>query len=200
MFFKKCADIMYKQMDENKTSDANQKVKFLPKIDLHDVFELWDELRRTYLRINHSRKNSGSGRTQVFGWINKRGKGPGPAANNLKYPELYKKLCNFGEILKQKFAQNDFDFQYDGIQLNHNYESLKHIDKNNVGESVLVSFGEYEGGELVVEDVIYDTRLQPILFDGSKYYHWNKPIVNGNKYSLVFFKNNKVQDLKKSIL
>lgn len=176
--------------------DVKSVVTLLPKIELEDVKELWDELKQTNLRVNHSRKNSGSGRTQVFGLINRRYRGPGPAANNSKYPILYEKLCRFWNILGEKMKAHGFEMNYDGIQLNHNYESLKHVDKNNVGESVIVSFGDYEGGELIVEGTTYDTRLQPVLFNGSKHYHWNNPMLRGDKYSLVFFKNNKVQAMK----
>lgn len=160
------------------------KITYLPKVLEEQIKDLWDELKRTKLRTCYSRKNSGIGKTQAFGWINRRGKGPGPAANNTKYPELYQKLKIFGESM---------DDDFDGIQLNHNYKSEMHIDKNNVGESVIVSFGDYDGGELVIEGKICDTRLQPILFDGSLYRHWNLPITRGDKYSLVFFKNKQVR-------
>jgi hypothetical protein len=168
----------------------NVKVTYLSKLTEEQINDLWEELKKTKLRICYSRHNSGIGRTQAFGIINVRGKGPGPAANNLKYPELFRKLMDF--------ATQCFPFhEFDGIQLNHNYQSEMHLDKNNVGESIIVSFGDYEGGELVIEDMVHDTRLQPVLFDGSLYRHWNKPILKGDKYSLVFFKNNKVQHLKK---
>lgn len=162
------------------------KVTYLPKIEISQVMEVWEELKQTKLRLCYSRKNSGVGRTQAFGMINVRGKGPGPARNNTRYPRLYELLMALGKNLGADF---------DGIQLNHNYQSAMHVDRNNVGESVIVSFGEYEGGELVIEGEVYDTRMQPILFEGSKYRHWNLPITKGDKYSLVFFKNNKVRGL-----
>jgi hypothetical protein len=171
-----------------KDFDNNAKVTYLPKLNPGTLQDVEDELKKIKLRINYSRANSGVGRTQVFGMINKRGKGVGPAANNDRYPELYKQLMSFGE--------KNIPIQFDGIQLNNNYESTMHVDRNNVGESVIVSFGNYEGGELVIEGKVYDTRYQPILFEGSKYRHWNQKILSGDKYSLVFFKNNKVQALK----
>jgi hypothetical protein len=66
----------------------------------------------------------------------------------------------------------------------------RHLDPSNTGKSLLVSFGDYEGCNIVVEGYgEYDTNCSPIVFNGSKYYHYNTPLKSGNKYSLVFFTN-----------
>lgn len=179
-------------MEEHSIKQPVLKVTYLNPLKQTDVDELYNELKNITLRICYSRSNSGIGRTQAFGIINKRGKGPGPARNNTRHPKLYELLMSLGK---------NMNLDFDGIQLNHNYQSEPHIDKNNLGESVIVSFGDYKGGELVIENVEVNTYLQPVLFDGSKYKHWNNPILpNLNevpcKYSLVFFKNNKVRQEK----
>jgi hypothetical protein len=68
------------------------------------------------------------------------------------------------------------------------------VDGNNNGESTLVSFGGYAGGNIVIEDatgvaVKYDAYCRPITFDGNLLKHWNTPDLVGDKYSLVFFKS-----------
>jgi hypothetical protein len=63
----------------------------------------------------------------------------------------------------------------------------RHKDANNVGRSLLVSFGAYEGCGLVVEGMPYDTRHTPHIFDGSALEHWNVPTLVGTKYSLVYY-------------
>jgi hypothetical protein len=137
-------------------------------------------ISNTTIRLNDSRKNSGKGRTQVFGYGNLRAKGFGEYANNTEYPELYRALLLFGK----KIVPNYIPFT--AIQVNHNYKTKKHIDGNNVGLSLAVSFGDFTGGELVIGDKEYQTKLYPIIFNGALSEHFNKPI-KGNRYSLVFF-------------
>ena len=61
----------------------------------------------------------------------------------------------------------------------------KHKDTANVGDSYILSFGTYTGGELVVEGVPHDTRTG-LIFNGYEKEHWNNPI-EGEKYSVIFF-------------
>lgn len=83
------------------------------------------------------------------------------------------------------------EFIYDSVQLTKNFQIDRHIDSKNIGESVLVALGDYVGGETVIEyenEVIeVDCRYNPIKFNGSKYYHWVKPFIGGDRYSIVFF-------------
>jgi hypothetical protein len=71
---------------------------------------------------------------------------------------------------------------------------MPHVDSANVGESILVSFGNYTAGEINVKHrnniICIDTDLQPIRFNGSTYFHWNNTL-EGNKYSLVFYNRSK---------
>ena len=86
------------------------------------------------------------------------------------------------------------DFEYDSIQLTKNFEIKPHKDSKNIGESVLVAFGDYTGGNTVVaypnDTVSYDARKQPVKFNGSLYEHWVEPF-EGDRYSLVFFTQRK---------
>ena len=95
------------------------------------------------------------------------------------------------------FADKYFpDFFYTQVQINKNYQVGKHKDGSNVGESVLCCFGDFEGGETMVDfggDGQYapcklNAREKPIRFNGSKYEHWVEPF-EGKRYSLVFFNN-----------
>lgn len=131
------------------------------------------------LAVNKDRKASGVGETQAFGIIRRWAMPPGLSRNTYKYPELWAALLDF--------ADKHVMIPWHGIQVNHNYQSEPHRDAGNCGDSYIVSFGEYTGGELCLgpsgEEI--DTR-GGFVFNGSQTLHWNKPIV-GNKYSLVFF-------------
>lgn len=70
--------------------------------------------------------------------------------------------------------------------MNHNLVCPPHRDKANQSMSLLVSFGEYAGGEIVIDGIKHNSYHNPIQFDGATLEHWNEPI-QGNKYSLVYF-------------
>lgn len=98
-----------------------------------------------------------------------------------KKPHIYQAVLELGQAI--------CPFEFEAIQLNCNVVCPPHKDPGNVGDSVIVSFGDYSGGELNIDDFgTYDTNCRPLLFNGAKYTHWNNPITDGTKYSLVFFK------------
>lgn len=102
-----------------------------------------------------------------------------------KFPQIYEEVVRIGKLI--------CPFEFESIHLNHNVVCPRHIDRGNTGESVIISFGDYSGGTLFIESgevAEYDTKNRPLKFNGSKYYHWNAPILEGNKYSLVFFNSN----------
>lgn len=139
-------------------------------------------ISNTTIRITDSRKNSGAGRSQVFGYGNIRGKGFGEFKNNTSYPELYRALLIFGMKIVPDYIP------FTAIQVNHNYKTKKHIDINNIGLSLAVSFGDFTGGELVIGSNSYQTKEYPVIFNGALTEHFNQPI-KGDRYSLVFFVN-----------
>ena len=83
------------------------------------------------------------------------------------------------------------DFKYTTIQYNKNHKCAKHKDKNNVGDSYIIGFGDYTGGELIVYDddgnkQIVDIKNKFFKFNGSKYFHETNDFT-GERYTLVFF-------------
>jgi hypothetical protein len=111
----------------------------------------------------------------VFGLIRARYKGTTDLSlHSKKYPDVYEELKKI-----------DVPIQYTSIQINKNLVCPKHKDKHNVGDSYIISFGNYTGGELVIEGIPYDTR-KGLIFNGYEKEHWNNPII-GNKYSVIFF-------------
>jgi hypothetical protein len=161
--------------------------KFLSEINPDDYLEVYTLLEGT--TIPHITGNTGRAasfgphRAMTLGMIKARGtKHYGLSSYSKKYPELYDAVVRFG----QKICPIPFS----AIHINHNVVCPRHIDGNNVGDSVIVSLGDYEGGKLFIEGHgEFDTNCRPLLFNGSKCFHWNTPILGGNKYSLVFFHN-----------
>lgn len=97
------------------------------------------------------------------------------------YPEIYDELKL---IIKNIFP----DFKYTTIQVNHNVVMGYHTDKNNSNDTVILSFGEYQNGELVIDEVKYNMNCKAVRFNSSKIRHKTLPLI-GNKYSLVYFSN-----------
>lgn len=101
------------------------------------------------------------------------------------YPELMKVFEEYRDLYFP-------DFDFNNVMINKNYPVKRHKDASNVGESVLLTFGDYTGGETKIEfgvDMFINTNCNPCKFDGSKYYHSVMPF-EGERYALVFFKHN----------
>lgn len=170
---------IYKKLIDRKSTTIKQiKLNKTAKKYLENV--LTPLIEKTTIGVNTSRKNSGKGRSQVFGYGNVRQKGFTEFKNNTDYPELYKALLEFGKKVVPSYIP------FTAIQVNHNYKTKKHIDGSNVGLSLAVSFGDFTGGELVVNGKAYQTKEHPVIFNGALFEHYNKPI-KGNRYSLVYF-------------
>jgi hypothetical protein len=150
------------------------------------------ELERLPLRQNDYRVKVGKGQSQTFGIVNRRCLPPDYSRLCWKRPELYYHLL--------EFADKYVDLTYNAITVNQNYQAGKHKDKHNVGDSFLVSFGEFTGGDLLLHETDisgnYDICHKPIVANFSKILHSVAPF-QGNRYSLVFYyyKDKRLEDL-----
>jgi hypothetical protein len=124
------------------------------------------------------KQSTGYGRSAGFGFIRKRRFPPAPSKMNSKWPQLWALLKELGATL---------NLPWDGVQVNVDCVCGPHRDRTNVGDSWLMSGGEYAGGELIVEEEVLDCKYAPLVFNGSELLHWNKPITSGHKWTLVFF-------------
>lgn len=141
-------------------------------------------LESSPLPTNYYRFSSGRGRSQAFGLIKQRTNQYAGSAMNYKRMDLFQEILEISKHLPASFI-------WDSVQLNQNYQTTKHKDKGNRGLSVIVAFGDYTGGELVLvnEDgeVSHDIKNKMLFFDGVNTEHYTKPF-EGNRYSLVFYK------------
>ena len=141
-----------------------------------------EELERRSLPVNNYRKNSGIGRSQCFGYVRQRNGTYAGSRMNFERPELYQELLSLAaKILPATF-------HWLSIQVNINYETEPHLDKGNKGESAIVGFGDYTGGELElrIEPICeINIRHKIVYFDGSQILHSTRPFT-GTRYSLVF--------------
>jgi len=148
----------------------------------------YDELYKMLCKIKLYNKREGTTMNRlgfpthkgaVFGMVKAKFKGIIELSYySRKYPKIYEEIQRIGKLI--------CPFPFTMIQVNHNLVCPKHRDKNNKNESILVSFGEYTGGLIVIEGIEYNAYHTPIQFDGVTQEHWNT-IHEGNKYSLVFY-------------
>jgi len=149
------------------------------KVDSAVFDTLIAEMTRKPLDVNHFRKNSGIGQSQVFGIAKQRNSKYAGCAMNYKRPELYRLLIELGKKILPS------DFTYLSIQVNQNYQTAPHFDRGNRGNSAIVAFGNYSGGELVVTGQKLDIRHQIVFFNGCEQLHSTEPFT-GNRFSLVY--------------
>jgi hypothetical protein len=126
------------------------------------------------------------GRTCTFGFGRTRTKGWTGFAANTRWPEVYKALCEYGV---QIVPAGTF---FNCITLNQNVQAKKHTDSLNVGDSVIVALGPYEGGKLRVynpvtdEFIAHDIKDRPLQFNGNTHPHETEPIV-GERWSIIYY-------------
>jgi hypothetical protein len=174
----------------------DREVITLPKID-PEIFNPLLQLLSTHLlklkkahipNIKNKgdfRENFPEHRADVFGYVKMRPNcwdihGKYNLSNRTKkYPELYNELKRIGNIL--------VPFKWSSVLVNNNVVCGKHVDASNIGESLLISIGSYDGCNIVVNNKKYDSKYQPLIFNGSKLEHYTTDDLVGNKYSLVFY-------------
>lgn len=144
-----------------------------------DLAEILKYLETHNLGVNNFRTKVGKGVSQCFGIVGKRCTAPGLSRQSWLHPKLHKLLEEFGE---KHVKQHTL---YSSIQVNCNYPCNPHRDANNLGNSYIIGFGNYAGGELCVEEVDKNINYRGLLFDGSQNTHSTKPWI-GNRYSLVY--------------
>lgn len=115
--------------------------------------------------------------------------------------------------LLSSFARKSHpEFEFTSIQVNKNYASRPHVDRNNLGDSLIVALGDYSGGDIWVHDEAgnvpfelqesissmyhYESNVTYIgslldlkrtwrYFNGNKL-HYTKPF-EGDRFSLVYY-------------
>jgi hypothetical protein len=146
------------------------------------IFEpLLNAYQRAKIPIYGERKNSGKGQSQSIGILSRRNYGIGYSRNNLKYAEILREARALAKIICPQI-------NYTTMMLNVNYEASEHRDKNNIGPSCVVAFGEFEGGKLKIEGTEYDICHRPFTFEAAESIHSVSPITSGTRYSIVFFR------------
>ena len=151
----------------------------LPTYDMSKIYELCKPILFRKRLIKNNRLGFPIFRAAIFGIIRGRFSSiTSPSYDTKKYPELYNELVKIGSII--------CPFAFTKIQLNHNLQCPPHKDSKNSTQSLLISLGEYTGGEIIIDGIEFNAFHKPTIFNGALYEHYNKPHI-GNKYSIIYF-------------
>ena len=163
----------------------------LPEVDESAFKELREHLTKHNIPINRYRKSVGDGRSQAFGMVRKRSMAPDLSRNSWCDPRLH--------YLLMLFARLYVNIPFTSVQVNDCLPCHPHRDIHNVGDSYIVAFGDYTGGELVFhlprtggegEACVplkqeHNIRHRPMLFNGREIEHSVNAFV-GRRWSLVY--------------
>jgi len=81
------------------------------------------------------------------------------------------------------------EHEFDCVMINKNFQCPPHKDKNNIGDSIIVGLGSYNGGDIVVEGVSHCLLYSPLVFNGHEKEHWVQPWTDGDRYTVVLCKS-----------
>ncbi len=161
-----------------------------------DCFILWDYIKDINFIDNKRRKciNSQKGKTLsiLYGLTHapmlKQGQWRTKDPNSCRF--FTKARMEFPHIqdILEEFSSLYFpkNFKWNSVTMNKNLKCKAHYDKTNVGDSILIGLGDYTKGELKIEDKIYNTWNEKIIFNGATQKHETMDWV-GNRYTLIFF-------------
>ena len=163
-----------------KNIPANTPIQIpIDPAELSVLYSMLEQISIPFLHITKNRRGFKLHRAITLGLTKARFKRiVGLSYQSKKYPQLYDEVVRIGNLL---------NFEFTSIHCNHNVICPKHKDNNNKGNSLLLSFGEYTGGNIMIEDKKYDANCNAIIFNGSLLEHWNTDDLVGNKYSLVYY-------------
>jgi len=111
-------------------------------------------------------------------------------------PRFSEKNPEFETLLEKLVNTYYPEVEYNSFMINRNAEMLPHKDTRNRGQSFIMGFGNYTGGELVIDNetdnemsnnlVLIDTHHKPLVFDGKNHFHYVNPF-QGDRFTLVAY-------------
>lgn len=146
------------------------------------LFDMFENVNLTIRRNRNNRHGFPVYRGAVFGMVRPRFHYKGYnqlSIDSKKFPHIYEEINYIGSII--------CPFEFESVQVNKDLVCPPHKDSKNSGISLLVSFGNYTGCNIVIDGTTYDAKYRPTIFDGATLEHCNTDDLVGTKYSLVFF-------------
>ena len=98
---------------------------------------------------------------------------------------------NLDNLLIDFMKQHNPKFIFNSVYITKNCQSKPHVDSSNVGDSIIVTVGKFEKGNLyVVQDdlstTLFDIKKNSLQFNGVRHPHYTQEFT-GTRYSLIFY-------------
>lgn len=157
----------YDQFTENKDIRA----RLLQKLD-----------NTTFTRSQQERRAIAQGSSKVFGKVySTKLKTYNTSSTTTSLPRLY-------DLLRTLASEEIPQFSYTTIAVNKNVVTRPHVDKYNVGPTLILGLGSFKGGDLVVLGKKMDLSKNKWVYFWGKDEHYNTPLKGkGVKYTITFF-------------
>lgn len=153
----------------------------LPELDPYNILRIEEYLKGKNLTVNEYRARVGKGRSQCFGMVRKRSQPADISRQSWFDPYLHHLLMEFGRM--------HVPIPFSSVQVNQNFKCEEHVDEHNSGQSYIVGFGTYQGGDLTLDlsgvKTSVNIRYKPILFEGWRIPHKTEDWT-GNRFSVVY--------------
>ena len=114
------------------------------------------------------------------------------ASLKVSKPSKVKKHQFLMQLASMYIKEYDPNFKYTSIQFSKCMKTPKHKDRNNVGNSMIIAFGDYTGGGLIMYDedgneYTHNIYHKPLVFNANENYHRTEDFV-GTRFTITFFK------------
>lgn len=153
----------------------------MEKLNYENLEQLLNKINIPFTTNTSSRRGFPKHRKATFGLVRERYSGKiNPSRFSRTYPVIHDELFRIGKVI--------CPFEFTSIHIGKNVICPPHKDAKNVGDSLIVSLGQYEGCKLIIEGVEHNAHYKPIIFNGAEKEHWNTNDLVGTKYSLIYYK------------
>jgi len=156
-------------------------MQVLPELDPYNIRRIEDHLKTKNIQMNRYRTKVGDGRSQCFGIVRKRSLPPDLSRQSWLDPYFHHLLMEFGRMY--------VPVPFTSVQVNQNYKCAEHTDTHNQGLSYIVGFGDYQGGDLILDlsgtKTNFNIKYKPLLFNGSEILHSTQDFT-GTRYTVVY--------------
>lgn len=177
----------------------NYKIKKLSNRDLINLNNIYVYLEKYPCCLKslfeNTRGNNNHHATKIGALSQKGARGSVAGITTLRNQEKLSKLSEehpeLDNLLIIFLHDHRPDYIFNSVFITKNCKSKPHRDNKNVGNSIIITCGDFTGGGIYVEEDfekthLFEIRKYSLEFDGSKYTHYTEDF-KGTRYSLIFY-------------
>lgn len=111
-----------------------------------------------------------------------------PTFDEVNGGDVYDYVC---KMVYEYCKENKIDFKFNALTINKNFICKPHLDKGNIGETLIFGVGDYKDGRLIknispTEAEYIDIHNKPHIFNATEVEHYNEDHTK-TRYSIVCY-------------